>query len=73
MCFVPSHSNGHQALLHCTVATAAQQKQEHWHLSGIRVGVGEIYPLFTLFVKWRLIILWEGKERNGERNLWVLE
>lgn len=70
MCFVPSHSNGHQALLHCTVATAAQQKQEHWHLSGIRVGVSDIYPLFTLFVKWRLIIIWEGRLVKGICGFW---
>lgn len=57
MCSVLSHSNGHQALPHYTVAIAAQQKQEHWHLTGIRMGVGDVYPLFMLFAKWRLIIL----------------
>lgn len=61
MCFVLSHSNGHQALPHCIVAIAARQKQEHWHPRGI------INAVYKMEVNYSL-----GGEAS-ERILWVLE
>lgn len=44
--------------------TALQQQ----HLSGIKMG--DLYRLFMLFAKWRLIILWEGRLVKGFCGFW---